>query len=158
MIILKDSLKEILAVDEESLNSLNSVTEFLNLLKHKKVFTDRDVIAMQYLMRLIKRPDLEQKCIDFATSRKERLCYFQEEKHADGCSRVRLHVVDDIENFIKLESLVETVAAIVECDPKSIQVVGVIRESSFIILIEVEKKTCRNTLKEKRRDAQISGV
>ncbi|XP_061170572.1 uncharacterized protein LOC133179911 [Saccostrea echinata] len=140
MSILKDSLKEIVSVDKETLNSLNSITDLVNLLKYKKIFTDRDVITMQYLMRIIERPDLEKKCIDYATSRKERLCYFQEEKHADGCKRVKLHVLDDIENFTELDFLIETVAAIVECDPKYIEVVSILPETSFFIVIEVERK------------------
>ncbi|XP_062566132.1 uncharacterized protein LOC134228497 [Saccostrea cucullata] len=146
MTILKDTLKEMGSLDIESLNSGKSVTEFVNVLKYKKVFTDRDVITMQYLMRVIERPDLEKKCIDYATSRKERLCYFQEENHTDGCTLVKLHVMDDIENFTKLDSLIETVAAIVECDPKFIKVVGILRENSFNVVLEVEKKLAQSLL------------
>ncbi|XP_061191676.1 uncharacterized protein LOC133199873 [Saccostrea echinata] len=104
---LKDSLRGISSLDSESLSSVQDVREFVNLLLHEKVFTERDVITLQYLMRTIGRTDLETECVDYATSMKERLCYFQQEKQADGCTRVKLHVVDDIENFIRRDSLIE---------------------------------------------------
>lgn len=49
--------------------------------------------------------------------------------------KVYLHVVDNIENFTKLEALLQTVACIVNCAPDEIKVIGLRPENSFIIII-----------------------
>ncbi|XP_061191653.1 uncharacterized protein LOC133199848 [Saccostrea echinata] len=57
----------------------------------------------------------------------------------DGCKNVKLHVVEDIETFTDIESLLATVAAIARCDKDSIKLVGLQPESSFIIVISMKE-------------------
>lgn len=56
--------------------------------------------------------------------------------------------MDDIENFTKMESLLKTVASIVDCSSNDIKVVGVQQEKSFIIIITMREELISN-LKEK---------
>ncbi|XP_062613401.1 uncharacterized protein LOC134275166 [Saccostrea cucullata] len=143
MVSLKKYLKEIVpkeSLNEESLERADTVAKFIDFLIYEGIFTDRDMITMQDLMREIKRPDLEQKCIEYATSNKGRVCFFKENKPASrDSSCIELHVVDDIKNFTKLDRLIATVADIIDCDQKSIKVVRINPDNSFIIVIEMEK-------------------
>lgn len=49
--------------------------------------------------------------------------------------RVLLHVNDDIEHFTTLESLLQTVASIVDCTLDDIKIVRLLPDQSFIIII-----------------------
>lgn len=46
-----------------------------------------------------------------------------------------LHVVDDMEKYRSLDSLLQTVACIIGCTSKDIEIVGVRPDSSFIIIV-----------------------
>lgn len=61
--------------------------------------------------------------------------------------KVYLHVMDDIEKFTKMESLLKTVASIVDCTSNDIKVVGVKEDKSFIIIITMREELI-NILKE----------
>lgn len=54
--------------------------------------------------------------------------------------KVYLHVVDDIEHFTTIESLIQTVASIVGCTSDEIKVIGLQPENSFIIIITMKEK------------------
>lgn len=54
--------------------------------------------------------------------------------------KVYLHVVDDIEHFNSIESLIQTVASIVGCTSNEIKVIGLQPENSFIIIITMTEK------------------
>lgn len=54
--------------------------------------------------------------------------------------KVYLHVVDDIEHFTTIESLIQTVASIVGCTSNEIKVIGLQPENSFIIIITMNEK------------------
>lgn len=54
--------------------------------------------------------------------------------------KVYLHVVDDIEHFTTIESLIQTVASIVGCTSNEIEVIGLQPENSFIIIITMNEK------------------
>lgn len=49
--------------------------------------------------------------------------------------KVYLHVVDDMEKYTSLDSLLQTVACIIGCTMKDIEIVGVRPDSSFIIIV-----------------------
>lgn len=55
--------------------------------------------------------------------------------------------MDDIEKFTKMESLLKTVASIVDCTSNDIKVVGVKEDKSFIIIITMREELI-NILKE----------
>lgn len=56
----------------------------------------------------------------------------------DGFVQVKVHVVDDIEEFTDLDSLLETLAAILGCESSSIKVDAVQQTKSFIIVLLVK--------------------
>lgn len=58
-----------------------------------------------------------------------------------------LHVMDDIEKYTNMKSLLETVASIVDCTSNDIKVVGVEEDKSFIIIITMREELI-NILKE----------
>lgn len=43
----------------------------------KRVLNERNVIIVQYLMRQIGRPDLEEMCFEYASKSKQVLCYHE---------------------------------------------------------------------------------
>lgn len=51
--------------------------------------------------------------------------------------KVYLHVVDDMEKYRSLDSLLQTVACIIGCTSKDIEIVGVRPDSSFIIIVDL---------------------
>lgn len=55
--------------------------------------------------------------------------------------------MDDIEKFTNMESLLKTVASIVDCTSNDIKVVGVKEDKSFIIIITMREELI-NILKE----------
>lgn len=62
---------------EISLDNVTSVEEFIDFLLDKELIKERDVIMMQYLLRCIKCPDLDVKCVEYATTNKQALCYYE---------------------------------------------------------------------------------
>lgn len=50
-----------------------------------------------------------------------------------------LHVLAEIENFTKLDSLIQTVASIVGCSSNDIEIVGLKPDKSFIIIITLRE-------------------
>ncbi|XP_056017516.1 muscle M-line assembly protein unc-89-like [Ostrea edulis] len=75
-----DSLKLVLLglneVDAESIKELKSVTELLMLLQEHKLFTQTDVIFMQYLLKRAGCQKLYEKCVHYARQQRA-LCFFE---------------------------------------------------------------------------------
>lgn len=57
---------------------MNSIGDFISRLWGRCVITERNVIIMQYLMRSLKRLDLEQMFVKYATKDKQALCYYED--------------------------------------------------------------------------------
>lgn len=57
---------------------MNSISDFISRLWERGVITERNVIIMQYLMRSLKRMDLEQMFVKYATKDKRALCYYED--------------------------------------------------------------------------------
>lgn len=53
--------------------------DFLTILKDENLFTQNDVIFMQFLCKEIDCPDLYTKCLDYAANEEDpnTLCYFE---------------------------------------------------------------------------------
>ncbi|XP_062609206.1 uncharacterized protein LOC134270956 isoform X2 [Saccostrea cucullata] len=137
---LISTLTALTSMELLSLDNLPTIEDLFIFLLKEEIFQERNVIMMQYLMRSIKRPDLELKCVEYAIKNKQALCYFEENKiPGDGCKHVQIHVVDDIATFTDIDSLLATVAAIVGCDKDSIKLVGLQPESSFVIVISMKE-------------------
>lgn len=142
---LKDSL-EVLTSERTLIRDVNSIGDFFRYLLDEGVLKERNVIILQYLLKSIDRPDLEQMCVQYATRDKQALCYYEDPNSTDG-PKVYLHVMDDIEKFTNMESLLKTVASIVDCTSNDIKVVGVKEDKSFIIIITMREELI-NILKE----------
>lgn len=69
--------------------------------------------------------------------------------------KVHLHVVDDIEYFTTIESLIRTVASIVGCTTNDIKVIGFQPENSFIIIITMKMELLK-ILKKKNLSKLLS--
>lgn len=63
-------------VDAESIKELKSVTGLLMLLQEHKLFTQTDVIFMQYLLKRAGCQKLYEKCIHYARQQRA-LCFFE---------------------------------------------------------------------------------
>lgn len=130
---LKDSL-EGLTRERKLFRNVKTISEFFRQLLDEGIFKERDVVILQYLMRAINRPDLEEMCIEYARKDHQALCYFEDPKVREK-PKVYLHVVDDMEKYRSLDSLLQTVACIIGCTSKDIEIVGVRPDSSFIIIV-----------------------
>lgn len=59
----------------ESLNKANSVMDCFTLLQTEHLFTKRNVIFLQFLLKLTGCDELNEICINYALNQKA-LCYF----------------------------------------------------------------------------------
>lgn len=57
---------------------VNSVIDLISCLWGRGLFQEHNVIMMQYLMRSLKRMDLEQMCVKYARKDKQALCYYED--------------------------------------------------------------------------------
>uniref|UniRef100_A0A8W8J3T1 DZIP3-like HEPN domain-containing protein n=1 Tax=Magallana gigas TaxID=29159 RepID=A0A8W8J3T1_MAGGI len=147
---LKDSLEVI--SERKICDDIASISDFFRYILGKAFLKTRNVIILQYLMRAINRPDLEEMCVKYATKDNQALCYYEDPKGQD-VPKVYLHVVDDIEHFTSIEPLKQTVASIVGCTLDDIKVIGFQPENSFIIII-----TMRLELLKTLKEAQIQNL
>lgn len=56
---------------------VDSISVFVSRLWERGVFQERNVIIMQYLMRSLKRMDLEKVCVNYAIKDQRALCYYE---------------------------------------------------------------------------------
>lgn len=57
---------------------VNSISDLISCLWDRGLFQEHNVIMMQYLMRSLKRMDLEQMCVTYARKDKLALCYYED--------------------------------------------------------------------------------
>lgn len=125
--------------ERKILGDVKSIGDFFHQLLEEGVLKMSNVIILQYLLRAIDRHDLEEMCVKYAKTDKQALCYY-EDPNSHDVPKVYLHVVDDIEHFTTIESLIQTVASIVGCTSNEIKVIGLQPENSFIIIITMNEK------------------
>lgn len=68
----------VLTLIGKEFRDVNSISDFINRLWDRGVFQERNVIIMQYLMRSLKRLDLEQLCVKYAKTDNRALCYYED--------------------------------------------------------------------------------
>lgn len=61
--------------DVESLKEAKSVLECFSILQYENVFSKRNVIFLQFLLKLTECDELNEMCINYALNQ-EALCYF----------------------------------------------------------------------------------
>lgn len=61
--------------DMESLKEAKSVLECFSILQYENVFSKRNVIFLQFLLKLTECDELNEMCINYALNQ-EALCYF----------------------------------------------------------------------------------
>lgn len=62
----------------EEFRDVNSISDLISCLWGRGLFQKHNVIMMQYLMRSLKRMDLEQMCLKYARKDKQALCYYED--------------------------------------------------------------------------------
>lgn len=66
--------------EKEIRGDITSIRDFFRYLLGEGFLKTRNVIILQYLMRAINRPDLEEMCVKYATEDKQALCYYEDPK------------------------------------------------------------------------------
>lgn len=66
--------------EREIRGDITSISDFFRYLLGEGFLKTRNVIILQYLMRAINRPDLEEMCVKYATEDKQALCYYEDPK------------------------------------------------------------------------------
>lgn len=74
--------------DSEALQDVTSIADFFQFLIDKEIAKEGNVIMIQHLMRMIERPDLDEKCVKYAKKDDKTLCFFAESEQPGK----RLHV------------------------------------------------------------------
>lgn len=64
--------------EREICGDIASISDFFRYILGKGFLKTRNVIILQYLMRAINRPDLEEMCVKYATKDKQALCYYED--------------------------------------------------------------------------------
>lgn len=78
---MHDPLKIVGLTRERKLfRNVKTISEFFRQLLDEGIFKERNVVILQYLMRAINRPDLEEMCIEYARKDHQALCYFEDPK------------------------------------------------------------------------------
>lgn len=74
------TFNEIVGVTRERrlFRNVHTINDFFRQLLDEGIFKERNVVIIQYLMRAINRPDLEQMCIEYARKDHRALCYFED--------------------------------------------------------------------------------
>lgn len=65
--------------------NVKTISEFFRQLLDEGIFKERNVVILQYLMRAINRPDLEEMCFEYARKDHQALCYFEDPKVQGIC-------------------------------------------------------------------------
>lgn len=78
--VLSSGYIAVITSERKLIRDLNSVDDFFRYLLDKEILTEYNVIILQYLMRTINRPDLEELCVQYATKDNKALCYYENPK------------------------------------------------------------------------------
>ncbi|XP_056000008.1 uncharacterized protein LOC130048042 [Ostrea edulis] len=137
--VLKHILLGLSEVDSESIKKVKSIRELFILLQENKLFTQTDVIFMQYLLKRIECKDLNEECIKYA--RKQiALCFF-EKFPDDGSKHVQIHVAGHFEVYLQedIQKIRETVVAILGCEDSDVVIDGIRRVNSFFVVLAIKE-------------------
>lgn len=80
-IVLSSGYIAVITSERKLTRDLNSVSDFFRYLLDEGILTECNVIILQYLMRTINRPDLEELCVQYATKDKKALCYYEDPRN-----------------------------------------------------------------------------
>nr|XP_034321578.1 uncharacterized protein LOC105323062 [Crassostrea gigas] len=138
------SLKLILLASEKvqnvsALMSASSASECFSILHEENLFTQKDVIFMQFLCKETGCEELYSQCIKYALTNKA-LCFF-EKPPDNGYKNVQFHVRGNLNDYTKeqIEHIVEAVADIVECETQEISVNGFKPSNSFFLVLSLKE-------------------
>ncbi|XP_062574510.1 uncharacterized protein LOC134236361 [Saccostrea cucullata] len=128
-------------VDKAKIDNLDTMLKFFKYLLAEGYFTSTDVVIMQLLLRCIERYDLEEKCVSYAKSKLQALCYFAEsEKPVNGYTHVHFHISENIINYPAeyAEKIRQMIAELVGCPEdcnQCLRINGMRPSSSFTLII-----------------------
>lgn len=130
--------------DRKTVLKATSAFDCIRILQEEKLFTQRDVIFMQFLCSESNCSDLYDKCVEYAEKQKA-LCYF-EKRSVNGHVDVQFHVQGEISGYTKeyIEAVIKTVAVILDCNENDILLNGARHSSSFLLTLSVkEEYSCK---------------
>lgn len=70
--------KIVVISERKILGEVKSIGDFFRQLLEEGVLKKSNVIILQYLLRAINRPDLEEMCVKYATTDKQALCFYED--------------------------------------------------------------------------------
>lgn len=108
----------------QSLSEAKSVLDCLRILHDEGLFTNTDVVFMQFLCKETKCLDLYEKCIEYAKSQGA-LCFF-EKPSVEGYKKPQVHVQGDLSGLNKedIHRVLKSVSDIVHCKIEDILLNG----------------------------------
>ncbi|XP_055999928.1 uncharacterized protein LOC125676249 isoform X2 [Ostrea edulis] len=142
--VLKHILLGLGEVDMELIKKVKSIREMFILLQENKLFTQTDVILMQYLLKQAECKDLNNECIKYA--RKQRsLCFF-EKPPDNGFKHVQIHVEGDVKGYSNedIQKIRETVVAFLGCEDSDVVIDGIHHDKSFVVVLAIKETLVNN--------------
>ncbi|XP_061172835.1 antiviral innate immune response receptor RIG-I-like [Saccostrea echinata] len=137
---LKFLLRELMGKDTETMMEAESMREILQVLRQKNIFSPKDVLTMQYLLRKTECAELCNKCTDYAKKCKA-LCFFENQPE-NGYKQARFHVNGNVEDYSKedLLRIRDTIAAMLDCSTDSVSIEGLRPSESFVVVVAIKQE------------------
>lgn len=135
-----------------SIMSARSAMKCFTILQDENLFTQKDVIFMQFLCKEMECDELYSRCIEYAVTNKA-LCYFEKPTEY-GYKNVEFHIKGELDDYTKEHQkiIVEVVADILGCETQEIFVNGVKPSNSFILVLSIKEVYAWKLRKMNHRD------
>ncbi|XP_061196858.1 uncharacterized protein LOC133205132 [Saccostrea echinata] len=128
------------AIIEDSVSACNSLREVLGILIQEGLFSIRDVILVQYLLRKIGCLELYDKCYDYAQACGA-LCFYERQPE-NGFTTVKFHISGNFKDYSKedIYFIRDTVAKMVNCPEADVFISGLQPDKSFVVLLSIKEE------------------
>ncbi|XP_062572223.1 uncharacterized protein LOC134234179 [Saccostrea cucullata] len=128
------------AIIEDALSKCNSLREVLGILIQEGLFSNCDVILVQYVLRRIGCVDLYKRCYKYAKDW-EALCFFESQPE-NGYTAVRFHICGNFKEYSKedIYSIRDTVANMLECSKEYVVISGIEHDKSFVVVLSIKEE------------------
>lgn len=145
--------------DLTSLKQANCARDCFRILNDENLFTNVDVIFVQYLLKTTHCDKLYRKCYEYARSQKA-LCFY-EMPTENGFSKVKFHVKAHLPDYTtkQIEIIKDTVAAILGCTTAGIFVSGYDHSTSFFVVLSIRQLYLRKLFAmEEQEKEKLTGL
>ncbi|XP_062592256.1 uncharacterized protein LOC134253689 [Saccostrea cucullata] len=128
------------AVTEGAVSTCNTLRKVLEILKREGLFSNCDVILVQYVLRRIGCLDLYERCYKYAQAC-EALCFFERQPE-NGYTTVGFHIDGNIKEYSKedIYSIRDTVANMLECSEEYVVISGIELVKSFLVVLSIKEE------------------